>query len=78
MQVKQIVPMTELSKLREGSLFPIRYDPESKLGVVDTAPVADDALQERFERFASLRNPRGFTSEQRALLRTRAFDIGRC
>lgn len=70
-QVKQIVPMTELSKLREGSLFPIRYDPESKLGVVDTAPVADDALQERFEHFASLRNPRGFTSEQRALLRTK-------
>lgn len=69
-QVRRIVPMTELNKLQEGAIFPVCYDPASNTGDLDPAGAAAGAqLQERFDRYLCLRNPRGLTYDQRARLR---------
>ncbi len=70
--VKEIVSLTDLHLLNNGSAFPICYDPASFTGALDNA-ADQEALQDLFDRYMARRNPRGFTYEQRVTLRTRGI-----
>ena len=68
--VTEIVSLTDLHRLKEGGVFAICYDPESRRGAFD-GDADKEHLQDMFDRYMAKRNPRGFTYEQRVTLRTR-------
>ena len=62
--VKQIIDLTSLHALQQGSVFPLAYDPETGNGAIDKEPIREK-LQDLLDRYISKRNPNGLSYDER-------------
>lgn len=58
-EVKEIISLTQIHLLSIGGVFPIRYDPIKKVGIIDEDNIDKEKLQDKLDLYMSRINLKG-------------------